>query len=120
MNQEYYIILSLFALVLAGLGFVYYSIELTQSAETHISNLQSFPTGSLVTISGQISKLSKSSSGNIYWTVDDGTGEITVPLLGSMAGSYKDIQKNSFVVVTGLTSEYKNELEVTPKQIEVS
>ena len=119
MFGENTIIIALLVLVAAGLGLVYYSVILTQSAETAIVDLENFPTGSLVTVSGEISKLSKSKSGNIYWTLDDGTGNITIPLLGSTADNYVSIEKNSLVTVTGLVSEYNNELEVMPKEIEV-
>jgi len=119
MIQENAIIFALLILIAFGLGLIYYSVSLTESAETEIQNLENFPKGSLVKISGEISKLSKSKSGNIYWTVDDGTGSITVPLLGSIADDYATISKNSLVTVTGLISEYNDELEVMPKEIEV-
>jgi DNA/RNA endonuclease YhcR with UshA esterase domain len=114
-----YTIFALPILVIVGLGLVYYSVSLTESAETQIVNLENFPKGSLVKISGEISKLSKSKAGNIYWTLDDGTGTITVPLFGSIAVDYSSITKNSLVTVTGLVSEYNGELEITPKEIEV-
>ena len=113
-------IFALLALVAVGLSIIYYSVSLTQSAETEIQGLANFPEGSMVTISGEISKIFTSKSGNIYLTVDDGTGSITVPLLGSVADSYRNVSENSFIVVTGLTDVYNNELEVMPKEIEVS
>jgi DNA/RNA endonuclease YhcR with UshA esterase domain len=119
MIQENAMIFALLILVAFGLGLIYYSVSLTESAETEIINLENFPKGSLVKISGEISKLSKSKTGNIYWTVDDGTASITVPLLGSIADDYRNIAKNSLVAVTGLISEYNGELEVMPKEIEV-
>jgi DNA/RNA endonuclease YhcR with UshA esterase domain len=119
MFQENAIIFALLILTAAGLSLIYYSVSLTESAETEIVNLGNFPKGSLVKISGEISKLSKSKSGNIYWTVEDGTGDITIPLLGSIADDYNTISKNSLVTVTGLVSEYNNELEIMPKEIEV-
>lgn len=113
------IIFALLVLVAAGLGILYYSVSLTASAETEIQNIGSFPIGSLVTISGQITKVSKSSSGNIYWTVQDGTGSITISLLGKIANDYSSVKKDMQVVISGLVSEYKNSLEITPKTIEV-
>ena len=120
MFKENAIIFALLILTVAGLSLIYYSISLTESAETEIANLENFPKGSLVKIAGEISKLSKSKTGNIYWTVDDGTGSITIPLLGSIADVYQDITKNSLVSVTGLVSEYNGELEIMPKEIEVN
>ena len=120
MFKENAIIFALLILTVAGLSLIYYSISLTESAETEIANLENFPKGSLVKIAGEISKLSKSKTGNIYWTVDDGTGSITIPLLGSIADVYRDITKNSLVSVTGLVSEYNGELEIMPKEIEVN
>jgi RecJ-like exonuclease len=119
MFRENTIILALLILTFTGLGLIYYSVLLTESAETEIANIGNFPKGSLVKVSGEISQLSKSKSGNIYWTVEDGTGSITIPLLGSIANAYTSISKNSFVTVTGLVSEYNNELEIMPKEIEV-
>lgn len=119
MIKENAVIFALLILVVFGLSLIYYSVSLTESAETEIANLENFPKGSLVKISGEISKLSKSKSGNIYWTLDDGTGKITVPLLGSTADNYNDVAKNSLVSITGLISEYNGELEVMPKEIGV-
>lgn len=119
MLRENAMIFAMLILVAFGLGLIYYSVSLTESAETEIQNLENFPQGSLVKISGEISQLSKSKAGNIYWTLDDGTGKITVPLLGNIASDYADISKNSLVTVTGLVSEYNGELEVMPKEIEV-
>lgn len=113
-------ILALLILVAAGLGLMYYSVSLTESAETKIENIGSFPIGSLVTINGQITKVSKSASGNIYWTVEDETGSITVPLLGSIANDYGNVKKDALVLISGLVSEYQNSLEITPKTIEVN
>jgi len=119
MFRENAIIFALLTLTAAGLSLIYYSILLTESAETEIANLENFPKGSLVKIAGEISKLTKSKTGNIYWTVEDGTGSITIPLLGSIADDYNSISKNSSVTITGLVSEYNNELEIMPKEIEV-
>lgn len=119
MIQENAMILALLILVAFGLSLIYYSVSLTESAETEIQNIENFPKGSLVKISGEITKLSKSKTGNIYWTVEDGTGSITVPLLGNIADDYQSISKNSLVTITGLVSEYNSELEIMPKEIEV-
>lgn len=120
MNEENTIIFSLLILVAVGLSLIYYSVSLTESAETEIGNLENFPQGSLVKITGQILKISKSSSGNIYWTIEDETGSITVPLLGAIANDYRSITKNTAVTVSGLISEYKGTLEITPKEIEIN
>lgn len=120
MNQQNLTVFALMVLVASGLSLLYYSVSLTDSAETKIENIGSFPIGSLVTISGQITKVSKSASGNIYWTVQDETGSITVPLLGSIANNYGSVKKDAFVLISGLVSEYQNSLEITPKTIEVN
>jgi DNA/RNA endonuclease YhcR with UshA esterase domain len=120
MFKENAVIFALLILTVAGLSLIYYSVSLTESAQTEIANLENFPKGALVKISGEISKLSKSKTGNIYWTVEDGTGSITIPLLGNIADDYSSISKNSLVTVTGLVSEYNNELEIMPKDIEVN
>lgn len=119
MIRENATIISLLILVAIGLGFLYYSVSLTESAQTDIGNIENFPKGSLVSISGQITKISKSKSGNIYWTVEDETGNIVVPLLGKIADNYRNISKDSQVFISGLITEYQNSLEISPKTIEV-
>jgi len=119
MLGENVIVFALLGLIAVGLGLIYYSVALTESAKTEIGNLENFPQGSLVKISGEITKISKSKTGNVYWTVDDGTGIIVVPFLGSIADAYRNVEKNSLVSVSGLVSEYNGELEITPKEVVV-
>jgi len=120
MIGEYSTAISLIVLFIAGLSLIYYSIFLTESAETQIENLENFPKGSLVQISGEITKIKKSSSGNIYWTVQDATGSITIPLFSSTANSYRNISKSTLVKISGLVTDYQGNLEIDPKEIEIN
>lgn len=102
-------------LALGGLTGIYFAVSSLEPAETGISAIEESMIGKLVKITGTIDNIKKTSSNNIYWTVDDGSS-ITVPLLDS---KFKKISaaKGDIVEVVGLVSQYNGELEVMPKEI---
>jgi len=57
----------------------------------------------------------KSSTGNMYLTVNDGSS-ITVPLLSNKFRKLTP-KRGDIVDIIGLVSVYKEELEVMPKEI---
>jgi len=109
--------ITLLILVLAviGLAGIYFAVGSIEPIELKIESIEESMSGRLVRISGKITNIRKSSSGNSYWTVDDGS-TITVPILDNRFKSLA-LKRGDSVEVMGLVTKYKEELEVMPKEI---
>ena len=109
--------ITLLILVLAviGLAGIYFAVGSIEPIELKIESIEESMSGRLVRISGKITNIRKSSSGNSYWTVDDGS-TITVPILDNRFKSMI-LKRGDSVEVMGLVTKYKEELEVMPKEI---
>jgi DNA/RNA endonuclease YhcR with UshA esterase domain len=104
-------------LAIIGLAGIYFAVIGIEPVEVSIEQIENSMTGRLVKISGAISNIRKSKTGNLYWSVDDGSsGNITVPLLDN---KFKKLTARSgdAVEIIGLVSEYKGEMEIMPKEI---
>jgi len=131
------IILLLFILSIIGLAGIYFAVENIKPLETKVESIEESMIGRLVKISGAISNIRKSKSGNLYWTVSDDFGDgfgdgvdeefgdgvgqgrnITVPILnGEMKKAAAGAKRGDVVEIVGLVSEYNGELELMPKEI---
>jgi len=111
------ITLLILLLAIAGLVVIHFAVMNIKPKELEIGDIQDSMTGRLVKITGEISNIRKSKSGNSYWTVDDGSN-ITVPILDS---KFKKLtpERGDIVEVVGLVTKYKEELEVMPKEIRI-
>lgn len=117
LDRSKQITILLFLLSVLGLAAIYFSIQNITPTEIEIGLIEDSMEGKMVKISGTIDNIRKSSSGNSYWTVDDGSN-ITVPILESKFKAIS-VKRGNFVEITGLVSKYQGELEVTPKEIAV-
>lgn len=108
---------TLLILVLAVVGLlgIYFAVGSIDPVELEIGSIGESMVGRLVKISGKISNIRKSSSGNSYWSVSDGS-TITVPILDNRFKSMA-LKRGDSVEVMGLVTKYKEELEVMPKEI---
>lgn len=104
-------------LALIGLAGIYFAASNLEPVDVNVESIEDSMTGKLVRITGRIDNIRKTSSNNIYWTVNDGSN-ITIPLLDS---KFKKISatKGNTVEIVGLVSQYKGELEIMPKEITV-
>jgi len=105
----------IFLLAVAGLTGIYFAIQNIEPVELSIQSIEDSMEGRLVRITGTIDKIKKSTSGNSYWTVSDGSS-ITVPILDS---KFKKLvpKRGDIVEIVGLVTKYKDELEVMPREI---
>lgn len=117
LDRSKQITLLVLLLAVVGLTGIYFAISNIEPVELEIGAIGQAMAGKLVRVSGRIDYISKSRSGNIYWTIDDGNN-ITVPLLES---KFKKMSAKSGdeVEIVGLVSVYKEELEIMPKEISV-
>jgi len=104
-------------LAVAGLAGINFAVKNIKPVELEIGAIEESMEGKLVKIAGRIDYIKKTSSGNLYWTVNDGTN-ITVPILD---GKFKQLpaKRGDTVEVVGLVTKYKGEMEVMPKEIQV-
>jgi DNA/RNA endonuclease YhcR with UshA esterase domain len=109
------IILLVLVLAIIGLVGIYFAVGIIDPIETKIGSIGESMVGRLVKISGKISNIRKSKSGNSYWSVDDGN-TITVPILDNRFKSLV-LKRGDSVEIMGLVTKYKEELEVMPKEI---
>lgn len=102
-------------LAIVGLAGIFFAISNIKPLELEIGAIEESMTGKLVKISGRIDYIRKSKSGNMYWTVNDGSN-ITVPILD---GKLKKIavKRGDIVEIIGLVTQYNGEMEVMPKEI---
>lgn len=116
-SQSTWTTIIILILALVGLAGIYFAVVSLEPTEIDIKTIEEGMIGKLVKITGAIDNIKKTSSNNIYWTVDDGSS-ITVPLLDS---KFKKISaaKGDIVEVVGLVSQYNGELEIMPKEISV-
>jgi RecJ-like exonuclease len=107
----------IFLLATVGLIGIYFAVKNIDPTELNIEQIEDSMTGKLVRISGSISNIRKSKSGNSYWTVDDGSN-ITVPILSN---EFKKLtpKRGDMVEIIGLVSKYNEELEIMPKEISI-
>jgi DNA/RNA endonuclease YhcR with UshA esterase domain len=119
-NRSVQITILVLALALLGLAGIYFAVINLEPTEMSIAAIEEGMTGKLVKVAGTIDNIRKTSSNNIYWTVSDGSSAagMTVPLLDA---KFKKIpaMKGDSVEITGLVSDYKGELEIMPKEINV-
>jgi RecJ-like exonuclease len=110
-------LITLLILILAVIGLTITNFAITniKPLELNIESIEDSMTGRLVKISGSIDNIKKSSSGNSYWTINDGSS-ITVPILDK---EFKQLtpKRGDTVDIIGLVSKYNGELEIMPKEI---
>jgi len=111
------ITLLIFVLSTIGLLGIYFAVINITPVELRIEEIENSMTGKIVKITGIIGNIRKSKSGNMYWTVDDGSN-ITVPILDNKFKKLS-VKRGEAVEILGLVSEYNGELEVMPKDIRV-
>lgn len=117
LDRSRQIALLILFLAVVGIAAIHFAIIDIEPIELKIGSIEESMTGRLVKITGRIENIRKSSSGNIYWTVDDGNN-ITVPIFD---GKLKKVvaKRSDIVEITGLVSQYKGELEIMPKNITI-
>jgi len=104
-------------LAVFGLAGIYFAVKNIKPIELEIGAIEDSMEGKIVKIAGRIDYIKKTSSGNMYWTVSDGSN-ITVPILDS---KFKKLsaKRGVNVQIVGLVTKYKGELEVMPKEIQL-
>ena len=104
-------------LAIIGLAGIYFAVINITPTELVIGSIEESMMGRIVKISGRIENIRKSRSGNLYWTVGDGSN-ITVPILDSKLKKIT-AKRGDGVEIIGLVTEYNGELEIMPKEIDV-
>jgi RecJ-like exonuclease len=115
LDRSKQITLLILFLTIVGLAGIFFAIGNIKPLELEIGAIEESMEGKLVKISGRIDYIRKSKSGNMYWTVNDGSN-ITVPILD---GKLKKIaaKRGDMVEIVGLVTQYNGEMEVMPKEI---
>jgi RecJ-like exonuclease len=115
LDKSKQIILLVLILTIIGLAGIYFAVTNITPIELNIEAIEDSMTGRLVKINGRIDNIRKSRSGNLYWTVNDGSN-ITVPILNN---KFKKLtpKRGDMVEIIGLVTKYNEELEVMPKEI---
>jgi DNA/RNA endonuclease YhcR with UshA esterase domain len=113
--KEIFLVSLLLILSTAGLGIIYYAVSTIDPEYVKIGGIEGSMDGRLVIVDATVESVKSSSSGNIYVTISDDTGKITVPLLGKIADGFRELEKGASVRVTGTVSDYKYGLEIMPR-----
>ena len=84
----------------------------------HIGDIDSMVIGSNVNVTGNAKDVYKHRDGHVFFTLDDGTGQIKVVIWKDVAKqleiSGSMIRKNKTINIEGRIEEYKGELELIP------
>jgi len=96
----------------------FYSFTLVQN-QIDIGEIDSGTVGSTVNVSGKVEDVYFHRDGHVFFTLDDGTGDIKVILWKDVAkqlelsGSDR-IRNNKTITIEGKIEKYKGELELMP------
>ena len=116
-DKQKQITLVMLILSIIGLIAIYFSVENIKPVELKIESIEDSMVDKLVKINGKIDYIRKSKSGNLYWTVSDGSN-ITVPILDEKFKKLS-VKRGDDVEIVGLVTKYNEELEVMPKEISI-
>lgn len=107
------------SLVLAAAGIVsiYLSIALIGPQETAIGEIDTTDIGKQVSVAGTVNSFN-TKDGNIFITLGDGTGNITIVMFERTArGQRIELNEHDYIEVEGQVNVYKNELEIIANSI---
>ena len=81
-------------------------------------NIADVRIGEQARIAGVVEKVFVSAKGNVFLTVSDGTGEISVVLFNSHKFR-KHFERDQLIEATGMIKEYKGKTEIIAREIKV-
>lgn len=106
-------------IAILGVAMIYLSIALIGPQSIVIGDISKNDTGKQVTLSGTINSYG-AANGNIFITLGDVTGNITVVMFERTARGQKEVyelKENELITVDGQINVYKNELEIIANKI---
>ncbi|MBS3051003.1 MAG: exodeoxyribonuclease VII large subunit [Candidatus Aenigmarchaeota archaeon] len=106
-------------IAILGVAMIYLSIALIGPQSIVIGDISKNDTGKQVTLSGTVNSYSIV-NGNIFITLGDVTGNITVVMFERTARGQKEVyelKENELITVDGQINVYKNELEIIANKI---
>lgn len=102
-----------------GLIIVYIVSQNIELTPTAINSITYDDVGKNVKVCGNITSLYVSKNNHVFLKVNDDSGKIDVVIFNSSVDKFriKNLEKNDFVCISGKIDEYKNRLEIIPKEI---
>lgn len=107
------------AVAIIGVGMIYAVTLLIGHQEMQIRAITEDDVGRRVAVNGTVETY-RSSEGNVFIKLNDGTGNITVVMFERTARNQQDIynlKKGDKITVEGQVNVYKNELEIISNSI---
>jgi DNA/RNA endonuclease YhcR with UshA esterase domain len=119
------ILIACFICSLLGIFLIYISAINTKPTELKLSEINFELIGRIVSTEGKIVDKKLHSAGHLFLTIADDNSRIQVPIFAGLmsklndAGlSVKDFAIGKKLLVTGLVSEYKEQLQIVPRKVE--
>ena len=102
---------------LTGLVFIYILDQSTTPDNLSVTQLTADKVGSIVTVSGEISKRTQSNAGHVFLTLDK---KLQVPIFSQLKDSLDEkvlgaMKVGTRISVTGVVDTYQNNLQVVPR-----
>jgi DNA/RNA endonuclease YhcR with UshA esterase domain len=110
---------------LLGLFLIYITAKNTNPTKLKLSEINFELLGRVVTTEGKIINKNVHSAGHLFLTIADENSKIQVPIFAGLMNKLNNagLSANDFAIgkkllVTGLVSEYKEQLQIVPRKVE--
>ncbi len=110
-----------------GIVALYFSLSLIQVPRCRTGEITPAMSGSMANVSGKVSDVYVHRNGHIFFTLNDGSGEVKVVVWDSVAralgrkgiNATEDIRNGALLEVTGEVILYRGETEIVPKRPDI-
>ena len=108
-------------LTIIGLIVLFFVVNNIKPLQVNISQIDESKIGNYIMVTGKIITKPVWKNDNLFFTIKDESGKIKIVMFSQDTRKYPElnIAKNDEVLVEGRVNEYKGELEIVAKKIEV-
>jgi DNA/RNA endonuclease YhcR with UshA esterase domain len=119
------IILICFICSLLGIFLIYVAALNTKPQEVKLNEINFGLIGRVISTEGKIVSKNSHKAGHLFLTIEEENTKIQVPIFAGLMSKLKEVglSEKDFIVgkslfVTGLVSEYKEQLQIIPRKID--